>query len=315
VCSDSYLDISSNFDNNWSTANTSIATADYYGTHTGHAVGSTTSSTWANLLIAGGHTYPCPRTRFTPGGGDNVKPTISGPSTLWWFNGLGLGVSGYTSQITLTANSGGTGTSYQWAITAGSNRVSLSTSTSATVQVTGTGQSSAANDVSITVTVGGITSDPFKLTVRAPYTLGTDPSFPTPVYEQDSTYVWSIFIYNVALDNFLTPMPSPVPVNEHWTSGVVPDYANENWRQSTQACDVTTAAAPAEFRDQIGGETPDHYPTPVYNPSQNGSAVYHWGQEIRVGTCTIGSGPRVQTDTIQKYTDHGAHTGITSPAP
>jgi hypothetical protein len=67
VCSASYLDISSNFYNNWSTVSTTIATADYYGTHTGHAVGSTNSSTWANLLIAGGHTYPCPKTRFTPG--------------------------------------------------------------------------------------------------------------------------------------------------------------------------------------------------------------------------------------------------------
>ena len=58
-----------------------------------------------------------------------------------------------------------------------------------------------------------------------------------------------------------------------------------------------------------------HYPPPVYNTQQNGPAVVDWGQEIRVGTSNSGAGPRVQTDTLQKYTDHAAHTGITSPAP
>jgi hypothetical protein len=152
----------------------------------------------------------CPLRDFAPKGNANVMPTISGPNTLWWFNGLGAGVSGYANQITLTANSGGTGTSYQWAITAGSDKVSLSTSSSATVQVTSTGQSKTANDVSITVTVGGLTSNPFNLTVRAPYSLGQDPVHPTPVYAQDPEYVWNITIYNQILDNLFTPMPSPV---------------------------------------------------------------------------------------------------------
>ena len=306
-------DMSDTFYGFWNSANTSIATVDYYGTHSGVLVGSTTSSTSGELQI---NSRPlCPIRQRNPGGGDNVKPTISGPNTLWWFNGLGLGVSGYAMQITLTASSGGNGTSYQWAITAGSNKVSLSTSTSATVQVTSIGQSAQPNDVSITVTVGGLTSDPFKLTVRAPYTLGQDSAHTTPVYAQDSQYVWNIKIYYQILDNLLTPMPATVSANEHWTTPPAPDYTNEDWDQSPEGCGTTLSSAPAEMWDFIQGDFVGHYPPPVYNTQQNGPAVIHWGQEIRVGTCTAGAGPRVQTDTLQKYTDHAAHTGITSPAP
>jgi len=43
-CDDNYYDVSGHFNGNWSTASTTIATVDYYGTHTGHAVGSTTST-------------------------------------------------------------------------------------------------------------------------------------------------------------------------------------------------------------------------------------------------------------------------------
>jgi hypothetical protein len=56
-------------------------------------------------------------------------------------------------------------------------------------------------------------------------------------------------------------------------------------------------------------------PAPVYNPSWTGIKVIHWGQDWHVGTCVNGSGPRVQSDTIQKWTDHALHTNITSPAP
>jgi hypothetical protein len=313
-CTGKMVDVSQTFYNNWSSANTAIVTVDKYGNHTGKAAGSTTTETSGSLPKPAARL--CPALQRFPGGGANVLPTITGPSTLWWFKGLAAGVSGYANQITLTA-SAGIGTSYQWAITAGSDKVSLSTSTSATIQVTSTGQSVTANDVSITVTAGGITSNPFKISVRAPYTLGTDPSNPVPIYSQDPSYVWLIRIPYLILDNFLTAIPSPVPTNENWTTPEVPDYTNENWVRHVPGCDPDTATyAPASIEDNIQGEYPSFFPTPVYNPPHpNGPAVEHWGQEIRIGTCQIGSGPRVQTDTIQKYTDHAAHTAITSPAP
>lgn len=312
-CESEFDDVSPVFYGNWSSGDTSIVTVDTYGTHRGIAVGSTTSETFGLLPSNGPRT--CVNEHRYPSGGANVVPTISGPNTLWWFSGLGSGVSGYSTQVTLTANSGGSGTTYQWAITAGSTKVTLSTSTSATVQVTSIGQSTSANDVSVTVTVGGQTSSPFKLTVRAPYAFGTDPSHPTPVYGTDATYVWNIYIPYLILDNFLSPMPSPIEVNENWTTGVVSDYpTGENWAQSTPGCNSTLSNEPASITDFIEGDFPFSTPTPVYNVNQNGPAVLHWGQEFHIGTCTIGGGPRVQTDTFQKYTDHASHTGITSPA-
>jgi hypothetical protein len=287
---------------------------------TGMAAGSSsfTTTLTGNLVVYEGPITGCV-TMSPPSvpisGSGNVMPTITGANTLWWFNGLGAGVSGYQNQITLTANSGGTGTSYQWAITAGSSKVSLSTSTSATVQVTSIGESTLSNDVSITVSVGGQTSNPFKITVHAPYSLGTDPSEPTPTYSRDPNFVWNIKIPYLILDNFLNAMPNPIPVNENWLTAIIPDYTGENWTRGPALCATTSSSFPASFADSIGGETPTSKPTPVFNMSENGPAVNHWGQEWRVGTCTIGSGPRVQTDTLRKYTDHAAHTGITSPAP
>jgi hypothetical protein len=49
TCSNSETDITYMFDGNWSTANSSIATVDAYGTHTGQGLGSTTTSTWASI--------------------------------------------------------------------------------------------------------------------------------------------------------------------------------------------------------------------------------------------------------------------------
>jgi len=48
-CTRAYDDVSWVFDGNWASANTSIATVDYYGTHTGVSPGSTTSSTSGTL--------------------------------------------------------------------------------------------------------------------------------------------------------------------------------------------------------------------------------------------------------------------------
>ena len=309
-------DVSTAFYYNWSSGSTAIATVNSYGVHTGVSVGSTSSQSHGTLNNNDSRRL-CPALGQNPSGGVNVAPTISGPNTLWWFNGLSAGVSGYANQINLTASTGGTGTSFQWAITAGSNKVSLSSSTSATVQVTSIGQSTTANDVSITVTVGGLTSNPFKLTVRAPYSLGQDPAHPSPIYSTDQYYVWHIYIPYRILDNLLTPLPSIVNVQENWTASATPDYTGENWIVPTAGCGPTDSATPASFGDTVQGEVypSNAYPIPVYNTSQNGAAVFHIGQEWRIGTCASGSGPRVQTDTLQKYTDHAAHTGITSPAP
>jgi hypothetical protein len=122
-------------------------------------------------------------------------------------------------------------------------------------------------------------------------------------------------VYDVVLDNLLTPLPASVSVNENWTTAVVPDYSGTNWRQPAPNSTGCVAITNAELIDGIFGEVSSRIPTPVYNVNQNGSAVQHWGQEWRIGTCTAGAGPRVETNTLQKYTDQAAYTGVTTPAP
>ncbi|HKW58074.1 MAG TPA: hypothetical protein VJN42_12020, partial [Candidatus Acidoferrum sp.] len=59
----------------WSTANSSVATVDYYGTHTGQGVGSTTSDTFAEeeWYVS---KYSCPIMQRHSRGAANVKPKI-----------------------------------------------------------------------------------------------------------------------------------------------------------------------------------------------------------------------------------------------
>ena len=296
----------------WGSDNTSIAsvtTAQAQGVAPGETTG------FAEGFLPGPGPCSCSYVPAEPTVPITVLPIIGGPTTLWWFKGLSQGVSGYNNQITLTASP--LNGSYQWKIAAGSDKVSLSNSSTNNVTVTSIGQSTKLNDVSITATVNGETSAPFTLTVRAPYALASVVAHPAPVYLANSTFVWENDIYYTVVDNLLAPMPVVLPINESFTTMVLSDYPNENWIQGGQAC--VNLNSDATFFDQIGGQnpkiTPTPVPTPVYNTHQNGPAVQHWGQDWRVGTCQIGYGPRVQKDTLQKYTDHAAHTAITTPAP
>ena len=290
-----------------------------FGTFLANGVGNfgvgatTTVNAYPNDCPTGSHGL-CPPILLVPTGGGTAKPTISGPNTLWWFKGLTLGVSGYATQLTLTASAG---TSYQWGILSGYDKISLPGSNqTSTQQVNSIGQSVTANDVSVTVAVNGITSDPFRLTVRAPYALGADSQHLNPVYLPDSTYAWVTDIYYVVVDNFLVPLPVAVDINENWNSPLVHVYPGENWVQpapNSLGCGMTTASA--ELEDTIYGERSSRTPTPVYNANPSGQLVQYWGQEWRVGSCITGYGPRVETDILQKYTDHAAYSSVVTPAP
>jgi hypothetical protein len=116
VCAGITVDVSDAFYNNWSTASTTIATVDYYGTHTGHALGSTTSNTHGDLPSK---TRFCPINTCYPGGGDNVAVM---PRIMFG----GKDITGTTQsvvvgqQIALTASyglpSGVTVTSQSWSV-------------------------------------------------------------------------------------------------------------------------------------------------------------------------------------------------------
>lgn len=74
-CESEYDDISSNFYSNWTSSNTGIVTVDTYGTHTGVAVGSTTSQTHGYYQTNNAHAR-CPNLYCNPSGNANATPKI-----------------------------------------------------------------------------------------------------------------------------------------------------------------------------------------------------------------------------------------------
>ena len=68
--------------------------------------------------------------------------------------------------------------------------------------------------------------------------------------------------------------------------------------------------------DVIEGENLTKNPTPQAPQNPLGTTkVVHWGQDIYVGSTTVGQGKKVQTATFQKYRDHADHENVTSPIP
>ena len=98
-------------------------------------------------------------------------------------------------------------------------------------------------------------------------------------------------------------------VNECWSTGVVNDTRPCDWRRGPAG---SFHVAGDRFDDLIGGESPGHIPAPTA-PSGGTTRVQHWGQQWYVGSLTPGRGTLVQTNTLQKYRDHGAHESVTSP--
>jgi hypothetical protein len=240
---------------------------------------------------------------FSCGSGwvEPVQPTISGPNTLWWFNGENP--SGYSTSIDLSSDAG---RSTQWSIVDGSDKVTLSTTQGEYTTLTSIGYSQSGGDVRIAATVEWGTTE-FTVTVRAPHSL-------VPVrasYECDATYGYFAQLLYVMQDQLGTDLPSDVPINEQWTTGVSNDYAGANWRRADPQGLITDGPA---FVDGIFGEYPGLPAVPQPTCDGNSQPVQHWGQTWQVGSLTIGAGRRVQTNTLQKLIGRALHTNIISPS-
>jgi hypothetical protein len=232
----------------------------------------------------------------------NVKPTISGPNTIWYFNGLSP--SGYATSITLTSDGGASTT---WRVTAGANKVNLSSTSGAQITITSSGSafSSSVGDISIVATVGGVDSAPFTLTTRRPA------SFHPGAVDTScsSTWGYTTLVYYQVWDTHTDPLPVDTVVNENWTTGIIPDYSGTTWRRLPPGYDTTNASQGAAFADTIDGEDSSHN-TPLANCTGSDTPVQHWGQEWRLGSTTSGTGPRVQTDSLQKDIKRAYHSSI-----
>jgi hypothetical protein len=238
-----------------------------------------------------------------------VKPTITGPNTMWWFNGATPSSYSDLTQITLSTED--TGISYSWSVVTGGSKVSLSNQNTANVTLTSTGMSQDANDVGIQVVVDGQVSDQFNITVRAPHRLNLS----STTHSSSANFGYRTEITYTIRDQFTNLLPGrAIPVNEHFTTSIVADFSGMDWVQTDDG--GTTLPLPI-FLDAIEGETSSHFPTAQapQSPQLGSTRVCHWSQDILVGSATVGAGRRVQSNTFQKYRDHGAHENVTSPAP
>jgi hypothetical protein len=168
-CTLTWDDVSDAFLSRWASANTAIATVDYYATHTGVSIGSTTSSSSGYL---DGHIAPrCPQFLASPRGGANVNPTVTFGDTP--LVPLGKPVpttatvnpSANTTPITLSISvTSGTG-----AATFANGYTTMTITTTTSVTLVGVTASSAQNNMQLTATVGSATvGPPMVFTVTGP---------------------------------------------------------------------------------------------------------------------------------------------------
>jgi hypothetical protein len=334
TCTGGWDDVSSAMYGNWTSANTGIATVNYYGTLTGQSIGSTTSSTFGFLQAASENLIGCFDQKFTSSGTDNVPPSISLSPSLWFF---GTGVptpSGFTlgaTSATLTVSGTGSSGTFQWSVTAGTSELAFSNGTqsikitnSDTVTVYSTSYSTAQNDVTVQViftSTTGVQAPPgtLKLTIDRPYqlVLGTLPmpsgvASCTPIGNPPSgTLGWVQFIPYTLKSRWGVTM-SNTTVNEAF--GKRTDiYSGNTWPNANTSNGNTNASG--GFTDELCTASSAFTPPtlPPQNPLLN-TPVFTVIQNWQAGITTSGGGMQVQSGTINEYTDHGTVAPIKSPA-
>jgi hypothetical protein len=133
-------------------------------------------------------------------------PTISGPNTVWWFNGQNPNPAAYPTSITLTSTGGASTT---WSVNEANAKISLSSMSGAQVSVSSSGGhfSGTAGDISIYVTAGGQQSTAFTITSKTPWRLVA--RGPSPAcFASPQTYSTTLS-YDVH-DNFDTVMSADI---------------------------------------------------------------------------------------------------------
>jgi hypothetical protein len=259
-------------------------------------------------------------------------PTLSLSQPLWFF---GSGVTP-SSQFTLggvqsvVTASGVTGGSYSWTITSGTDVVSFSssgqqstsTANGNSVTIYSINATSTSNDATIQVSWtpsggGNASTATLDVNVDFPYELSpysTDNSgigYPpgcSPNFTSGSLGYYSLIAYEVLSYNGVL-MPN-VDLNENLVSRV-DDYPGNDWISSQPSGASTDSAG--ILRDALCALNPNGTPRSLPPGAQRTIPVYHQTQTWFIGSQTVGSGVGVQTDTMQKYRDHGAHNNIVSP--
>lgn len=284
---------------NWLSSDPSVASVTTAYTS---LVGAGTATGRAQVQLAWGNRLrTCPNSVKTATQSITSQPTISGPNGVWWFNGESE--TSYPTSATLTANAGGA--SVTWSVPAGSNEITLTPSGNQPVVVSnGQNFSSSVGDVRVTATANGVTSPQFALTTRRPKDLAA----PSSYTQCDSNWGYDTNITYVVRDQLTATMTLGFDYNEQWTTGPNRAYPSTNWPQNPE----TPGLSPGTYlSDQVAGpgvhNVPEDIPMPTCPPATP-TEVINWGQAWRIGSQQTAHGVLVQTDTIHKYNEHGAHS-------
>jgi hypothetical protein len=260
-----------------------------------------------------------------------LAPRITGPTEVWWFDDERPNEGVYPTRLRLTAEP--SGYTYRWTkVLEGDGDIEVVPQGATTGQVTSSHASSNRRDVCVEAStdVSG-PSNPFCLTVRAPtlqYRRTNDrpaTSFGQPVGYESQVH------YRIR-DQFNTILPTPIPWNEQFTSGVVRDYVCNagvptpcpNWNRGAE---VGGTVDPNDAVDHVSIWATGFNvlrPNPKF-PSAGSDAltcdsagqkmIDHWTGEWRIGSADAGVGLLAETLIWQRYTDHARHCNQRFPRP
>jgi hypothetical protein len=275
-----------------------------------------------------------------------VKPTVTGVNAIWYLGGVsgtpdsnGINqVDGYDLQSRLTGNANwGASPPVIWTVTQNAvngGRVSLSASVANQNTITSVAPSGSnpsvgyVNDVSIQISTDGLPSDPFPMTINAPYSItkrdlgaGSNPYG----YEND-------FAYTV-LDLAGRPL-LPITLHETFENAkLIPPFnttqGDPNYSNWLSYAPSATAWTPSDWMLGPAGnyEFMDHAnasdnppgtltPTPI-TFSTNPRAVDDISQKFFIGgpTANTFDGQCVYLGKVTYFTDHGEVTGNSPPPP
>lgn len=245
------------------------------------------------------------------GGGGPPPPTITGDyHDLWYFGpGINAQSSGATQLmyvVNLTANGAGTAV---WSVTTGQNEVVL-TSQGNTAKVTSSGNtfSSTQLDVSVTVTMDGLTSGPWQITTHTPYRMIAGSH--DHVCDSDFGYR-DVIHYNVQDQLQGSLSLYTFDFNENFTTPFT-NVNSSNWVGPSMH-----SATNSDIEDEITGYGLGNSPAPIPTPvcSGNDAESQHVSQQWWVGSLNAGSGVMLQTDQLTRYADKGAHNNIVAIHP
>ncbi len=235
-----------------------------------------------------------------------AKPEISGPHTVWWFNGKNPNASAYPISVTLTSTAG---SSTSWSVSQADAKVSLSSTTGTQITITSTGThfSKKIGDITITAKANGAASDPFTMTAKTPWKL---------VFRSRNTYcnpspeTYGTEISYDLIDNLSTTLSSDIFWNE--------SVGSETCENGSNWCKYAIQTSSGSTDPLIDILAPPNLnigavPTPTCTGQESGTTRYRSiPQVIYVGSDSSG-GVQAQSDTLGYYIDHGQHDSIQSP--